>query len=660
MCTSHHSHGHHHNHDHSHSHSAGSSCACGHHHHPHSSSKSKLALFLPETVTGILLAAMMVLSHFADIPAMILLAVYLLVIVPVALPVLRDAFRLWSEADFFNEFTLMLLASAGAFAIGEYPEAVAILLFYSFGEKLQVVVSDDVKGAVRRLLGKMPEKVSVIRDGAESEVHPRDVAAEEVIMVRPGESAALDGVLLGERSVSFDTSAMTGESIPRSFSPGDEISSGMIPLSSAVRLKVARPFSKSAMSRVMKLIEDASKEKAPAETILRRITRWYTPLVIACALLLLLVPFAVSLLNPGFTFVWDEWFRRSLVFLVCSCPCALIVSIPLAYFVALGLSSRKGILFKGHSQLDRMRKIGTMLFDKTGTVTTGRFRLDSINTYSSLSKDDALGIAAAVENDSLHPLAAAIREAAKGLSNPEVTDIISVEHGMRATLDGKSILAGSALLMRENGIALPEEPSATSVFLALDGNAVAAFTFSDELKQGAAEAFGSLRSLGVRRMGILSGDNEEAVKRAAKRTGMDFYRAELRPEQKLLAIDKKESGAGVVGFVGDGVNDAPALAKADLGIAMGRLGSDMAIETADIVIANDDLRQIPEGMKISSRVKALIIENVSFAFGVKAYVMIAGALGYASLWGAVFADTGVTLATVLWTLIRLKAWTLKK
>lgn len=591
------------------------------------------------------------------------LTAFVVAVLPVGIPILVSTFREWMRGDVFNEFTLMVLASAGAYFLGEYPEGVAVLLFYSVGEKLEDVVSDDVKGQIRRLLGKMPKQATVIVNGRRQTVKPEEVKPGMTIAVEPGESVPLDGILLNKENVDFNTAAITGESMPRSFSTGSELNSGIIPVDREVRIRVSHAWNDSSMTRIMKMIEDASSHRAPSETILRKITRWYTPLVFGAAVLLFVIPWIISLINPAYAFDWSMWMRRSLVFLVCSCPCALIVSIPLTYFASIGIASKKGILFKGHDSLDGLRNADTVIFDKTGTVTTGKFHIDSIESYGNYSDEELLAIAATVEQESKHPLDITICEEAKRrhIAPKEASAITTVNHGMTGEIDGKSVLIGSATLMSASGIKFDVKGmEGTSILIAVEGRAAGRIVMSDTVKPGVADAVRELHERGVRQVGILSGDSEEAVRQAAEAIGADFYHAALMPADKQRIINEDKRAGHDVAFAGDGVNDAPALAAADTGIAMGNLGTDIAIESAQVVIAGDDLRKIPEGIDISRKVKRVIIENVSFAFGVKGLVMLLGAFGIATLWAAVFADTGVTLITILWTLCRLKIWELKK
>lgn len=641
-------------------------CAHGHcgHHHQHDGEQKIVSRFAAEIITGLLFGAALILFHYVHTSAWwIEFTVYLLMLLPVGWPVAVKALQSWRQSDVFNEFTLMLLASVGAFAIGEYPEGVAVLLFYSIGEKLEDVVSGDVRAQIKGLIGKMPRYAWIETDGKLRQTEPAQVTPGQTEVVKPGETVVLDGELLSDEA-DMDVSAMTGESVPRTYRRGEEVPSGAIPVDREIRLRVKRPYSDSAMMRMMRMIEESSANRAPSETVLHRITRWYTPVVMAGAVLLFVIPWLVSLTSSGFDFVWQDWLRRSLVFLVCSCPCALVVSIPLTYFASIGVASRQGILFKGHRQLDDMRRFRVMLLDKTGTVTTGRFRVSGIRRCGAMTEDEVLALAAAVDSQSAHPLAKAVEAEchARGLEVPAVRDVRTVNHGMEAMMSGRKVLVGSALMMQKSGVDSRgvDDVAATAVYVSVDGQLVGVISLEDTVKPGSAEAVAELHALGVQKVGILSGDRSAAVSKTAREVGADFFKAELLPEQKVQVIADYRSEGVFTAFAGDGVNDGPALAEAGVGIAMGTYGSDIAIESADVVIAGDDLRKIPLGIKISRKVRSLLIENVGFAFGVKIVVMALGALGIATLWAAVFADTGVTLITVIWTLCRLRIWKLRK
>lgn len=584
---------------------------------------------------------------------------YLAAALPVAVPVVSDTVRQWRKLDFFNEYSLMLLASVGAFAIGEYPEAVAVLLFYSIGEKLEDDASDKARGRIRSLLDSMPKDVSVVdAGGTERHVKPDEVGVGDIISVLPGERVALDGTLSVDLPCDFDTAAITGESVPRSVSPGGEVMSGYIPVDRAVHVTVTREYSDSTMNRIMKMIEEAASKKSEPETLLRKITRWYTPAVMVLAALLFIVPWIVSLINPGFVFDWQAWLRRSLVLLVCSCPCALVVSIPLSYFAAIGAASKFGVLFKGSRYLDSLRSVDTVVLDKTGTLTTGDFTVSKIIPASGVSPLLVLSTVAALDADSVHPLAAAIVADArvKGLDYRGAQDVVTVPHGIKGVLDGKIILVGSRTLMAANGITVPvPESDSTEVCVASDGKFMGAIYLDDTLKPGVRETVKALRRRGVKQVIVLSGDRDAAVAKIAGMAGADSWRGQLMPQEKHQIVENLEREGHKVAFVGDGVNDAPSLAAADVGIAIGTGGTDVAMESADAVITGNSLGRLADAFSLSRKIKTVVTENVSVAIGVKVLVIVLGAMGMASLWAAVFADTGITLLTIIWTLIVLRS-----
>ena len=634
-----HSHQHNHNHSHEHNHEGGEG--------------SIISTYAREIITGIVLVATLIISHY--IPSGLWWIAYLIGILPVGITIVREMLESWRSGSVMNEFTLMVAAAVGAFVIGEYPEGVAVLLFYSFGEKMEDTASDDVKRRIKALLGRLPETAR-LKDGNELKmVDPTQLPVGSILVVNPGERVPVDATLMGNQEVDFDTSAITGESVPRAYKPGEELSSGIIPVSRAVEVKTIRKFSDSSMTRIMKMIEDAQESKSPTENMLRRITRWYTPIVFALALLLFFVPWIVSAAQ-GVDFEWMKWLRRSLVFLVCSCPCALVVSIPLSYFASLGNASRRGLLFKGSKYVDAMRDVKTVMFDKTGTLTTGKFHVSAIS--GNATEDEIISVAAALDKESSHPLAVAINEYAesKRINPAKSEEVKTISHGMSGMIDGKETLVGSRSLMKSHNIEVPASTSdASEICVALDGKYLGSIWLLDTIKPEAREAIRQLHALGVKTVKILSGDHEEAVKRVMREAGADDYSASLLPEDKQRIINEtREAHTGKVAFVGDGINDAPAIAASDVGVAMGTLGTDIAMESSDVVIAGDSLSKLPEAIRLARKVRQVVIENVSFALGIKALVMILGAFGIASLWAAVFADTGVTLITIVWTLLRLR------
>lgn len=576
---------------------------------------------------------------------------YIVAVLPVGLPVLADTFRSWRDGSVFNEFTLMVAAAIGAFLIGEYPEGVAVLLFYSFGERLEDAAGDSARNRIRSILSRLPRRVKVEGRG---EIEPEHLVPGDLLVVLPGERVAADGVLRSDTSADFDLSAITGESLPVSISPGGEVLSGALPADREVRVEVTRRYSDSSMSRIMAMIEEAAARKSSTETMLRRITRYYTPIVMGLSVALFLLPWLWSLVSPGFDFVWRVWLERALVLLVCSCPCALVVSVPLSYFAAIGRASSFGVLFKGSRYIDALRDVDTLLLDKTGTLTTGMFSVVEVFAAPGASRDDVLRMGAALDSRSNHPLARAVCEAAGEW--PEASGVLTVTHGVTGVIGSRSVAAGSRSLMEALGVAVdaPAREGASEVCVAVDGALLGVVYLADTLRADAARTLAGLRRAGVKHIEVLSGDREEAVAAAAREAGADAWRSALRPDDKHgVVFGLKEAGRHVA-FVGDGINDAPSLALADVGIAIGTGGTDIAMESADAVITGHSLARLVDALLLSKRLHRVVIFNVVLAIGVKAAVMLLGALGWASLWAAVFADTGITLITVLITLLALR------
>lgn len=573
---------------------------------------------------------------------------------PVAFPVMKEAWEAMREKDFFNEFTLMLLASVGAFYIGEYPEAVAVMLFYALGELMQDKAVDKAKGNIRSLLDVRPATATVCRTGGVQTVAPEEVRVGEVIEVRAGERVPLDGQLLTD-GASFNTAALTGESVPRNIEKGEEVFAGMISMDRVVRLKTVRGYADSALSRILDMVQNAVSRKAPTERFIRRFARIYTPCVTALAVLLVCVPWLCSWLVDGFVFDFDTWFYRALVFLVISCPCALVVSIPLSYFGGIGAASRIGVLFKGGNYLDEMARVNTVLFDKTGTLTKGVFLVQEVCPAEGVDEEELMAVLAGAEAGSTHPVARAIADYARGRGYAPMcmTDAAELAgQGICARSDGGEVRVGKPALLRASGIDCPSEAlerlPETIVAASLDGRYLGYVLLADEPKEDAFSLAGELRALGVDKLCILSGDKSALVRKLAERLGMTHHFGDLMPEDKVRHVEEfQHDKRNVVAFVGDGLNDAPVLAVSRIGIAMGGLGSDVAIETADVVLQTDQPSKVADAIRIGRRTHAVVWQNILMAVGVKLAVLLLGALGMATLWEAVFADVGVTLLAVL-------------
>ena len=577
---------------------------------------------------------------------------FLLAFLPVGFPVMVEVWKSIRQKDIFNEFSLMLLATIGAFCIGEYPEGVAVMLFYSVGERVQHRAVDRARRNIRRLLDVRPEKALVLRQGKEQSVFPGEVEVGEMIMVKPGERIPLDGLLQEEYAL-FDTSALTGESLPRTINRGEEVLAGMIVSGQAIRLKVTKPYEQSALARILALVQDASERKAPAELFIRRFARIYTPVVFLLALSIMLLPALVAAFHPGFDYFFKDWAYRGLVFLVISCPCALVISVPLGYFGGIGAASRKGILFKGGNYLDTITHVNTVVFDKTGTLTTGHFQVSSMEA-DTVSSQRLLSILLTLEEKSTHPVAQAVTRYAlqEGAGRIGVTHLQEYPgYGLEGVIEGKNVLVGNIRLLTDRGITVPagiSERVATVVVCAIAGKYAGHLLLSDTLKADAVEAIGRLKQLHIDNIQLLSGDKKEIVAIFAKTLGIRHARGGLLPEDKAAYLEKLNAEAGVsAAFVGDGMNDAPVLALSDVGIAMGGLGSDAAIESADVVIQTDQPSKVATAISIGRTTRRIVKQNIAGAIGVKSLILVAGACGFVTLWAAVFADVGVALLAVL-------------
>lgn len=578
---------------------------------------------------------------------------YIVAYLPVGLPVMKEAWESMREKDYFSEFTLMLVATIGAFYIGEYPEGVAVMLFYTIGELFQDRAVDKAKRNIGALLDVRPEQALVLRDNNLVVETPKNVKVGDVIEIKSGERVPLDGVMLNEVAA-FNTAALTGESVPRTICEGEEVLAGMIVTDKVIRIRVTRPFDKSALARILELVQNASERKAPAELFIRRFARIYTPIVIGLAVLIVLLPFVYSFIDTQFTYLFNDWLYKALVFLVISCPCALVVSIPLGYFGGIGAASRLGILFKGGNYLDAITKINTVVFDKTGTLTKGTFEVQECKSASGISEKELIKMVASVESGSTHPIAKAIVSYAKQ-QNVELLPVTDTKEiaglGLEAMIDGTPVWVGNCRLLSKFNIEYPAELlqiADTIVVCAIGTDYAGYLSLADTLKEDAKKAMDDLKMLHIKNIQILSGDKQSIVTNFAEKLGITNAYGDLLPEGKVQHLEElRQDETNRIAFVGDGMNDAPVLALSHVGIAMGGLGSDAAIETADVVIQTDQPSKVAEAIKIGKLTCRIIWQNVSLAFGVKLLVLILGAGGIATLWEAVFADVGVALLAIM-------------
>ncbi len=574
------------------------------------------------------------------------LAWYLAAYLPVGLPVLFKAIKAIAKRDVFSEFFLMSLATIGAFFITEYPEGVAVMLFYAVGELFQDAAVDRAKRNIQALLDVRPDTANVMRDGVPVETPAAEVKVGDTIRIRVGDRVPLDGKLLSEQA-SFDTAALTGESVPRTIVKEAPVLAGMIATDKVVDMEVTKPFGESSLARILDLVQNAAKSKSPTELFIRRFARIYTPIVVALAVGIVLAPMLI--VDP---YVFNTWLYRALIFLVISCPCALVISIPLGYFGGIGAASRKGILLKGGNYLDVLTKVNTIVLDKTGTLTEGVFAVQEVKPAAGITEGRLLGVVKAMETHSTHPIAQAVLKHPQGDTAGEATNVEEISaHGMRGTVDGKEVLVGNARLLKKFNVAYPAEVDAiedTIVVCAIGGAYAGYLTVADKIKADAKETISLLKAQGIREIVMLSGDKTAITQRVAATLGITKAFGDLLPEDKVTRMQEaKKDPTAVVAFVGDGINDAPVLALSDVGIAMGGLGSDAAIETADVVLQNDKPSSIAEAIRIGKATKRVVTQNIVLAFGVKAVVLVLGAGGLATLWEAVFADVGVALVAIL-------------
>lgn len=603
--------------------------------------------YLPAIISFIVLILGIVLDNFIKpefFKNYVRLIWYIVAYIPVGIPVIKDAVNSIAKGAFFSEFFLMSIATIGAFFIGEYSEGVAVMLFYAVGELFQSAAVKRAKRSIKALLDVRPDTVNVIRNGLTTTISPSEVKIGEIIQVKSGEKVALDGELISDISA-FNTSALTGESKPDTKRKGEQVLAGMINLNTVSEIKVTALFKDSKLSRILELVQEATARKAPTQLFISKFAKIYTPIVVFLAVGICLLP-ALFVGN----YVFNDWLYRSLVFLVISCPCALVISIPLGYFGGIGLASRNGILFKGSNYLDVMTKVNTVVMDKTGTLTKGVFKVQQIAPVG-MDEKELLKLTAAIEGKSTHPIATAITKHAVDLiKNVVVQNIEEISgHGLKGTIDGKEVLAGNLKLLKKYNITYDsavESIVETIVVVAVNGKYAGYITIADEIKEDAKQAIADLHLLN-QKVVMLSGDKQSVVDKVAKELNIVNAFGNLLPEDKVNKVQALKNEHRTIAFVGDGVNDAPVIALADAGIAMGGLGSDATIETADIVIQNDMPSKIVTAIKIGKVTRKIVWQNITMAMVVKIIVLALGAGGIATLWEAVFADVGVALVAIL-------------
>ncbi|MEP2058634.1 MAG: heavy metal translocating P-type ATPase, partial [Maribacter litoralis] len=597
------------------------------------------SIYLPAIISFTMLMIGLTLDFFKVLPFFknyIRLAWYIAAYLPVGLPVLKEGWKSIKKGNFFTEFFLMGIATIGAFAIGEYPEGVAVMVFYGVGELFQGAAVKRARGNIKALLDLRPDHALVFRDHSYITVAPEQVEIGEKIQVRAGEKVPLDGALISEKG-SFNTAALTGESKPISLKKGDPIYAGSINTSGVIEITTTKEFKDSSIARILDMVQNATARKSKTELFIRKFAKVYTPIVTYLAIALTFLPYFFVA-----DYIFQDWLYRALIFLVISCPCALVISIPLGYFGGLGAASRNGILFKGASFLDTMTKVDTVALDKTGTLTKGVFKIKDLIIDQHFTESEFMSYLTAIEAQSTHPIAKAILEHATDKSAYSATEVLEIAgKGLNGKVNGKTVLAGNKSLMNLNQIKVPTEIDSiieSVVMLAIDGKFAGYVTIADELKEDALTAISNMRKAGVKKIIMLSGDKDSITQKVAEELGLDWAKGGLLPEEKLEEVEllKKQPDTKIA-FVGDGINDAPVLATSDVGIAMGGLGSDVAIETADIIIQNDQPTKIATAIKIGNSTRKIVWQNIVLAFGIKLIVLAMGAGGMATMWEAVFA-----------------------
>ncbi|MDN3673802.1 heavy metal translocating P-type ATPase [Flavobacterium branchiarum] len=640
----------------SHSKQSKSTCCCDdepethddHDGHDHSGGdQTVFQMFAPAIISLVLLIIAIVFDNYQPqswFTGWVRIAWYVIAYLPVGFPVLKEALESARKGSFFSEFLLMSIATIGAFAIGEYPEGVAVMLFYAIGETFQTLAVTRAKANIKTLLDQRPDEVTILENNQPKIIKAESVQIGAIIQLKPGEKLGLDGELLSD-TASFNTAALTGESKPDTKSKGESVLAGMINLNSVAEVRVTALYTDSKLSKILEMVQDATAKKAPTELFIRKFAKIYTPFVVYSAIAICLLPYFIV-----DDYIFRDWLYRALVFLVVSCPCALVISIPLGYFGGIGAASKNGILFKGSSFLDIMAAIQVVVMDKTGTLTKGVFNVQKVVAVG-ISEADLVKYTAALETKSTHPVGTAIIEYANGAEkNSTVSDVTEIAgHGLKGNVDGNEILAGNAKLLKKFNISYDTEIDNTPftiIVVAVNQKYAGYFLIADEIKEDAKHAIQSLHSINVKTV-MLSGDKTAVVNAVAKELNIDEAYGDLLPENKVEKVTALKDKNLKIAFVGDGVNDAPVVALAHAGIAMGGLGSDATIETADIVIQNDQPTKIYTAINIGKKTKQIVWQNITLAFVVKAVVLILGAGGLATMWEAVFADVGVALLAIL-------------
>ena len=608
-------------------------------------------------VTFVIFAVLFAAEHTGNLESLegsvLLFLIYLVPYLIIGYDIVWKAIRNISHGQVFDENFLMMIATFGALGVREYSEAVAVMLFYQIGELFQGYAVGKSRQSIAAMMDICPEYANIEEDGELKQVDPDDVEIGTIIVIKPGERIPLDGVVVEGESL-IDTAALTGESVPRKAAVGDEIISGCVNGNGTLKVSTTKEFDDSTVSKILELVENASSKKAHVENFITRFAKYYTPVVTIAAVILAIVPPLV--LGGG----WSDWIQRACIFLVISCPCALVISVPLGFFGGIGAASKLGVLVKGSNYLEALAQMDTMVFDKTGTLTKGEFKVTEILPAEGFTKETLLNLAALGEGYSTHPIAASIREAyGQPLDMNRVNDAKEVAgHGIQVQIDGQDVCIGNEKLMHARNITPAAcESIGTVIYVACEGKYAGAIVISDTIKDGAKEAIRGMKAVGVKKCVMLTGDRKEAAELVAKELDIDEVHAELLPQDKVSQVEallSKETEKERLAFVGDGINDAPVLSRADIGIAMGSMGSDAAIEAADVVLMDDDIRKIASVVRISRKTLTIVHQNIVFALAVKALVLILGALGMANMWEAVFADVGVSVIAILNSMRALK------